>query len=91
MATATNPSPFMSSSSGPLPPRAGFRPAAWNRSQAARDVSSLHPVFFTERLLRKRPPFAPAAAAAGTSPVAHGYTYQAAARRRGGVAAVPRL
>ncbi|RYO74045.1 hypothetical protein DL766_006850 [Monosporascus sp. MC13-8B] len=75
----------MSSSSGPPPPRAGFRP------QAARDVSSLHPVFFTERLLR-RSPFAPAAAAAGTSPVAHGYAYHQAARRRsGGGAAVARL
>ncbi|RYP37227.1 hypothetical protein DL767_003046 [Monosporascus sp. MG133] len=93
MATATNPPPFMSSSSGPLPPRAGFQPAVWNRSQSARDVSSLHPVFFTERPLR-RSPFAPAAvaaAAAGTSPVAHGYVYQAAARRSGGGTAVARL
>ncbi|RYP72065.1 hypothetical protein DL770_008022 [Monosporascus sp. CRB-9-2] len=80
----------MASSSGPPPPRAGFQPAAWNRSQATRDVSSLHPVFFTERLLRKRSSFAPAPAA-GTSPVAHGYTYHAAARRSGGGAAVARL
>ncbi|RYP54635.1 hypothetical protein DL769_010319 [Monosporascus sp. CRB-8-3] len=82
MPTAANPPPFMSSSSSGPPP------AAWDRSQAARDASNLHPVFFTGRW--RRAPFAPAAAAR-TSPVAHGYVYQAAPRRGADGAAVARL
>ncbi|ORY65299.1 uncharacterized protein BCR38DRAFT_432402 [Pseudomassariella vexata] len=52
--------------------------AAWHSG----DTAVLHPVFFTQRLHRS--PFVPLAAAAITSPVAHGYTYSEAQRRSGG-------
>ncbi|KXJ85515.1 hypothetical protein Micbo1qcDRAFT_237451 [Microdochium bolleyi] len=71
----------------------------------ARDVSSLHPVFFTERL--QRTPFPMAASSPSTqpprgsvgggsggamftNPVAHGYMYHETRRRAEG-SSVPRL
>ncbi|GAW10737.1 hypothetical protein ANO14919_000720 [Xylariales sp. No.14919] len=58
--------------------------AVWDRhQQPLRDVSSLHPVFFTGRLRRSAPilntaPHAPAVAATASllNPVAHGYVYR---------------
>ncbi|KAI0840998.1 hypothetical protein F5Y06DRAFT_235165 [Hypoxylon sp. FL0890] len=53
------------------------------RSQVVpRDASSLHPVFFTERL--RRTPFIHDAVGV-TSPVAHGYAYQEVQRRANGI------
>ncbi|KAI1359053.1 hypothetical protein F5Y08DRAFT_332648 [Xylaria arbuscula] len=57
--------------------------------QPMRDVSSLHPVFFTGRLQRSGPVPPPAAAVAasnGLHPVAHGYVYrdERVMRRPGG-------
>ncbi|KAJ3561316.1 hypothetical protein NPX13_g8997 [Xylaria arbuscula] len=54
-------------------------PGPPQQQQPMRDVSSLHPVFFTGRLQRSGsvPPAAAAAAAAnGLHPVAHGYVYR---------------
>ncbi|KAI1244380.1 hypothetical protein MGN70_014252 [Eutypa lata] len=61
---------------------------AMGAHQAGRDVSSLHPVFFTGRLHRS--PFASNPAGVMANPVAHGYMYHASQRGADG-AAVARL
>ncbi|KAL7929373.1 hypothetical protein V8C35DRAFT_315839 [Trichoderma chlorosporum] len=62
--------------------------AIWNKHAApAHNVSTTHPVFFTERLRKPSVGSTTSAPAAGFSPVAHGYVYQEA---RGG-ANVPKL
>ena len=53
-----------------------------------RSASSLHPVFFTERLHRSASALALGAAAV-TSPVAHGYAYHENPRRADG--AIPAM
>ncbi|KAH8161151.1 hypothetical protein CIB48_g7089 [Xylaria polymorpha] len=57
---------------------------AQQQQQQPRDVSSLHPVFFTGRL-RRVSSSAPTAGISGLiSPVAHGYVDERLARRPGG-------
>lgn len=58
--------------------------AAWDRHFPP-SASTLHPVFFTERL-RRAPAVLPPGrgmAGGGSSPVAHGYVYQAADGSKG--------
>ncbi|KAI4870109.1 hypothetical protein F4820DRAFT_321568 [Hypoxylon rubiginosum] len=79
LASAIHPLPLLSYS----PQRARLlTPYSSSSAPAAavvvkRDVSNLHPVFFTERL--RRSPLVPGAPGV-TSPVAHGYAYQEAKR-----------
>ncbi|KAJ1333409.1 hypothetical protein MN608_03399 [Microdochium nivale] len=78
----------------PLPPQ------QQQQQQQARDVSSLHPVFFTLRLQRTpfptaRPfPLVPGGGGGGSgmynNPVTHGYMYHETRRRAEG-SSVPRL
>ncbi|KAH7031234.1 uncharacterized protein B0I36DRAFT_120276 [Microdochium trichocladiopsis] len=95
---------------GSLPPRPRLAPPPQPTSFAAihhpqaRDVSSLHPVFFTERLQRTPFPQAQSGGSGGGSgrggggfpashhhnPVAHGYMYHETRRRAEG-SSVPRL
>lgn len=90
--TTTERTRMHSYSSPPPPPQLAYQ-------YTPRDVSSLHPVFFTERL--QRLPFPPAPAPPSlsssppspyhhTSPVAHGYMYHETRRRAAG-SSVPRL
>ncbi|KAI1113476.1 hypothetical protein F5Y14DRAFT_452011 [Nemania sp. NC0429] len=76
----------------PQPPRSQMPIPAPRQLQQPRDASSLHPVFFTQRLQRLPPPLfpplpntvvvTPAAAVPGVSnPVAHGYVYRSSSGR----------